>query len=251
MLGARGEQLVLGERLEQRPQRALVVRVVDDVLELEDVAQLAAQHRDGAGGLGVRLLREQPDEAVLAGDRAVLADPFDADVDHPRLPVHRARAVGAGDRQQVAADDAGPQLFWEVPERDRLRIARGRLVGEDAEAAAGPHSEARLVDVDDLVLAVAEEDEVVGQQPLEQLSGLLDLPDAPRQYVVAWVLDDRDDTDGNPLADSNDRISLRVESVGALGVRKTIETLVSRAPLDVAAGSRLPGLELLLWRSVR
>lgn len=85
----------------------------------------------------------------------------------------------------------------------------------------------------------------------QSLSGLLDLPDAPRQYVVAWVLDDRDDTDGNPLADSNDRIALRVESVGALGVRKAIETLVSRAPLDLATGSRLPGLELLVWRVVR
>ena len=81
--------------------------------------------------------------------------------------------------------------------------------------------------------------------------GLLNAPDAPRHYVVAWVLDDRDEVDGNPLADSNDRIAVRVEAVSALGVRKTIETLIGRAPMDVTTGSRPPGLELLLWRSVR
>lgn len=85
----------------------------------------------------------------------------------------------------------------------------------------------------------------------QSLRGLLDVPDAPRLYVIAWVLDDAGEADGNPLADSNDRIVIRVDSVTARGVRKTIETLVSRAPVDLAAGSRLPGLELLVWKAVR
>jgi hypothetical protein len=85
----------------------------------------------------------------------------------------------------------------------------------------------------------------------QSVKGLLNVADAPKQYLVSWVLDDRDDTDGDPLSDSNDRIALRVESVSALGVRKTLEALVSRAPLDVATGSRLPGLELMVWRAVR
>jgi hypothetical protein len=69
--------------------------------------------------------------------------------------------------------------------------------------------------------------------------------------VVAWVLDDGDEVDGDPLADSNDRMAVRVESVSGLGVRKTVETLIARAPLDITTGSRLPGLELLLWRVPR
>jgi hypothetical protein len=85
----------------------------------------------------------------------------------------------------------------------------------------------------------------------QSLRGLLDLPDAPRHYVIAWVLDDNDEADGNPLADSNDRIAIRVESVSALGVRKTLEALVSRASIDLVTGGRRPGLELLVWRTVR
>jgi hypothetical protein len=85
----------------------------------------------------------------------------------------------------------------------------------------------------------------------QSLSGLLNVPEAPRHYLVSWVLDDADEADGSPLIDSNDRIALRVESVSALGVRKTLHTLVSRCPLDLTTGSRLPGVELLLWRVVR
>jgi hypothetical protein len=85
----------------------------------------------------------------------------------------------------------------------------------------------------------------------QSLNGLLNVTDAPRHYVAAWVLDDRDEGDGNPLVDSNDRISLRVESVSALGVRKTIETLIARAPLDLTTGSRTRGLELLVWTTGR
>jgi len=85
----------------------------------------------------------------------------------------------------------------------------------------------------------------------QSLGGLLDLPDAPRHYVIAWVLDDTDEADGNPLVDSNDRLALRVESVSALGVRNTLEALVIRSSIDLVTGNRLPGLELLVWRSVR
>jgi hypothetical protein len=85
----------------------------------------------------------------------------------------------------------------------------------------------------------------------QSLRALLQIPDAPRYYVVAWVLDDPEESDGDPLTDSNDRIALRIESVDGSGVRKAIETLVARAPLDVTAGTRLPGLELLVWRMPR
>jgi hypothetical protein len=85
----------------------------------------------------------------------------------------------------------------------------------------------------------------------QSLSGLLDIEDTPRHYMAAWVLDDLDEADGNPLADSNDRIVIRVESVAALGVRHTIEALVARASADRSTGVRRPGLQLLRLRAVR
>lgn len=85
----------------------------------------------------------------------------------------------------------------------------------------------------------------------QSLDALLALANAPRHFVVAWVLDDGEDADGNPLADSNDRIAVRVESIRSLGVRKALEVLVERAPLDPVAGTRAPGLEILVWRELR
>ena len=49
------EQVVLRERLVQRDGRLVVVRALDQVLGLDDLAQLAAQDRDAAGRLGVGL----------------------------------------------------------------------------------------------------------------------------------------------------------------------------------------------------
>lgn len=85
----------------------------------------------------------------------------------------------------------------------------------------------------------------------QSLDDLLGLSNAPRHFVVSWVLDDGEDADGNPLADSNDRMAVRVESIRTLGVRKALEVLVARAPLDPLAGRRAPGLEILVWREVR
>jgi hypothetical protein len=80
---------------------------------------------------------------------------------------------------------------------------------------------------------------------------LLEEPGAARYYLVAWIADDPADSDGDPAADSNDRLALRGESIAPLGVRQTIDALISRAPLDPLTGARQPGLKILSWHEVR
>jgi hypothetical protein len=85
----------------------------------------------------------------------------------------------------------------------------------------------------------------------QSLSGLIDEPRAGRHYLIAWIADDPGDSDGNPAADSNDRLTLRAESFAPVGVRKSIRALISRAPPDPVTGARQPGLKVLSWREVR
>lgn len=85
----------------------------------------------------------------------------------------------------------------------------------------------------------------------QSLSGLLNLPDAPRQYVAAWLSDDPEDNDGNGAADSNDRLAVRAEATSPLGIRRAFEVLVERAPLDPATGMRPQGLRILAWHEAQ
>lgn len=80
------------------------------------------------------------------------------------------------------------------------------------------------------------------------MSGLLNIPNAPRQYAIAWVTDDPDDLDGDPAADSNNRMVVRAEAVTPRGVRKAVEATVQRAPPDSVSGVYSPGLQILTWR---
>ena len=172
VLRRRREQLVLREGVEQRDRGLVVVRALDQVLVAQDLAQLAVEQRGLRRRLGVGLGREEAEHARLADDPAVGRHAPHADVVHSHAPVHRRQAIGLGDDQQVARGrplaHAGRQLL------ERLRPGEGRrgLVGEDAEPRAG-HDGDRVLG--DPVLAVAEEDEVLLQQPLEEGDGLVDL----------------------------------------------------------------------------
>ena len=172
VVAARGEQLVLGERVEQRDGRLVVVRALDQVLAAQDLAQLAVQQRRLRGRLGVGLRREQAEHARLAGDAPVGGDLAHADVVHPHAPVHGREPVGLGDDQQVALERALAPVRRQRCDRLRTRELGRVLVGEDAEPRAGHHADALVVDP---VLAVAEEDEVLVQQPLQERDRLVDL----------------------------------------------------------------------------
>lgn len=83
------------------------------------------------------------------------------------------------------------------------------------------------------------------------LSALVNVADAPPFYLVAWVVDDPDDPDGNPAADMNDRLMLHAEAVAPLGRRHGADVLVERAPIDPVSGTRPRGLSVLSWRERR
>ena len=93
LLGCR-EQLVLGEAVEDRDDRLVVVRAGEQILGFHDVLELAPHKRDVARWFGVGLAREQAQQAQLADDAAVGVHPLHAHVIHLHAPVHGRLAVG-------------------------------------------------------------------------------------------------------------------------------------------------------------
>ena len=65
-------------------------------------------------------------------------------------------------------------------------------------------------------------------------------------YVVAWIADDPDDGDGNPLVDANGFLELHVHALGPRGGRRVVEAIVHRA-----AGGALADTKIRRWRDVR
>ena len=166
------EQLVLGERVEQRDRGLVVVGALDQVLGAQDLAQLAVQQRRLARGLGVGLGGEQPEHPRLADDVARGRDPAHAHVVEPHAPVHAREPVRLGDDQQVALERALAHVRRQRVDRGGLGVLRARRVGEDPEPRAGDD---RDLPVGEAILAEAQEDEVVVQQPLEEGDRLVDL----------------------------------------------------------------------------
>jgi hypothetical protein len=68
-------------------------------------------------------------------------------------------------------------------------------------------------------------------------------------YVVAWVADDPGDADGNPAADSNNRIDVHAHALGVGGGRRVIQATLERPP--AAALPPPPGLRIVSWRDLR
>jgi hypothetical protein len=85
----------------------------------------------------------------------------------------------------------------------------------------------------------------------QSFSSLVAADDAAKYYLAAWVLDDEDDPDGDPLRDSNGRLSVRVEAVGPRGARTVVLAMLRRDPMVPASGAYPPGLQLLTWREIR
>lgn len=153
----------------------------------EDLGDLAADDRDASHGLGVRGGGEQAEEAALAHDVALGVEPLHADVVEVRGAVHGGAAVGLGQHQQaVLAGLARASVEQPVEgRRDRVAVVLAAVVrvgAQDAEAGAGDGGQ--RVTVDQVVLAVAEEGEVVVGEPAQQLTGLFEL-------VLAQVRGDR------------------------------------------------------------
>ena len=179
LVGRGLEQLVLRERLEELDDLLVVVRARDQVFGGQDLLELVVQQRRLRRRLHVRLRREQADQPRLAGDHALGVHDAHADVVHARAPMHRGVRVRLREDEQVAALDAGPHHVVEARRGASTSANAERLhVAQDAEPAAGhgPDRRASLtVDVDELVLAISEQDEVQLREPFEEVDRLADL----------------------------------------------------------------------------
>ena len=169
LLGLHLEQRVARVGLEDLEQRLAVVAGRREPGALQHAFDLAADDRDLARARLVRGRRVQPEEAALADHLAVVGVPLDADVVEVRRPVDGRGRVGLGQQQDLRL----------APDVERLAAQRlGRLGGsaaQDPEPRAVDRLQPRLVAlVDQVVLAVAEEREVVVDQPVEERLGLLD-----------------------------------------------------------------------------
>ena len=171
------EQLVLGERLEERRDGLVVVRAGDQVLGREHLLELVMQERRLGGRLHVRLRREQADHPCLADDLAFGAHAPHADVVHARATVHGRVGVGLREDQQVAVLDPASEPGIEA---SRAAWCRRTSSGSTSDRMPSPLpgtalDRAAVGRVDQLVLAVAQEDEVQLQQPVEEVDRLADL----------------------------------------------------------------------------
>ena len=99
-----------------------------------------------------------------------------ADVVHPCAPMDRRVRVGLREHQEVAVLDAPAQAGIKRIEQRRIGERRATDIGEDAETAPGRCADRASVGrVDELVLAVAKEDEVQLKEPVEEVDRLADL----------------------------------------------------------------------------
>ncbi len=167
LLRADLEELVTRVGLEQLQQVLRRVAVGWETGQAQDFLHLAVQDGDAPDALGVGRGAEEPEEATLTDDVAVLVELLDADVVEVRRTVHRRSGVRLGEDQQPLLARLAAHLGRQLGE------APGQLlVGtQDAQPAAGDREQAvdtLVVRLED-VFAVAEEGEVPVREPAQQL----------------------------------------------------------------------------------
>ena len=228
------QQLVAGVGLEGVHQGLAGVAARVEAAALEDLLGLLADQRDPHQALGVGRAGEQAEEATLAVHLAVLVEGLHADVVEVRRTVHRRAGVGLGQHQQRLL--ARLRLHRVGQPAERLRHL---LVGaQDAEAGPGDGEQVVVaVALLELVLAVAEEGEVLVGQPFEELGGLADLFGVERRRVAAQVGDDRGDLGVHlaPVLDGLPDVAEHALDV----VDDRVGVLALRQPVDLHVHPRL------------
>ncbi len=165
------EQLVARVGLQDLDQVLLVVAPLGETGPLQNVAHLAPDERDVEGARAVGGEGVEPEEPPLPRDLARLVELLDADVVQVGGPVHRRPRVRLGQVQQLGRAGEPPHPGRELGEaagdRSRLRLP------QDAESRPLHGAEGLFAVLrDQVVLAVAEEREVVVVDPLQERSGL-------------------------------------------------------------------------------
>ena len=160
----------------------------------------------------------------------VRRDLADADVVHPRAPVDGREPVRLRDDQQVALERALAHVVGQVRERPRPRVGGRRLVGEDPQPRSGHDA---VGPVGDPVLAVAEQDEVVGQQPLEEGDGLVDLVVGVAGEAGAGELDHAPAALGHRREVEHGAADVAEDRLGALGERRQLVRVQPAVEVEV------------------
>ncbi len=82
-----------------------------------------------------------------------------------------------------------------------------------------------------------------GYGPLSRITGTGTVQS--HAYLVSWVADDPEETDGNPLVDSNDRVTLLARAIGLFASQRTIEVTLVRT------GPGRAGVRVVSWRVIQ
>ncbi len=170
------DQQVTRQRLEDVDHPLRVVAVCRERRAVHHAVDLVAQQRNLARTGLVRDRRVEPDEPPLADHGAVLGEALDANVVEVCRPVDGCARVGLRQHQRM----------WRPRERERLGLERLRRrrrgAAQDPQPGAGDRGQ--LAGLAQLVLAVAEEREVVLPQPLEERLGLVELVGVDRWQLA-------------------------------------------------------------------
>ena len=168
------QKLVARIGLEDRGERLAAVARGQQPGALHDRGELAAQERHfarvcGVGGVGVKA-----EEARLAAHLALGVELLDADVVEMAGPVHGRARARLGEHQQLLHPRALARFGRQRGEARGYRLAGA--FAQDAEPAAGDDAQHVLAAGGrDLVVAAAEEGEVVLEQPREERASFLEL----------------------------------------------------------------------------
>jgi hypothetical protein len=145
----------------------LVVAALWKPAPLQNVPDLAPDdgHLEDAHAVGGE--RVEPEEPPLPRDVALPVELLDADVVHVGGAVDGGAGVGLGEVQEVGPAGEPADLRGEPGEAVGVGLAAG--LAQDAEAGAlDAHQGVLAVLGDQVVLAVAEEGEVVRRDPIEK-----------------------------------------------------------------------------------
>ncbi len=230
------EQLVARVRLEDLDQRLVVVTALREPRSLDDALSLAAENGDLPRALAVGGVRVEPEEPPLAGDLAGGVEALHADVVEVRGPVHgRPRVrLRQGEQALLAREPSHLRRQLREADGDRPLVAGAK----DAEARAG-HGAQHVLPVlgEDVVLAIAEEGEVVVVDPLEQVTRLRELVRRDRRHRLVESPEQTTDALAHrrPVVDRSAHVLEDAAQAGA----HPLERLGTRLPVDLHMDQRL------------
>ena len=182
------EQLVARIGIEDRQQRLAVMTVGVEARAAQHAVDAAAQQRHVLDPRVIRRRGEQADQAAFAGHPAVGVAGLDDDAIHRPAAVDQALAIGLDDQDVVRpAGEARHRLAAAQPLLEQADV----VALQDAERRAGhqlvaqPARLARLLDV--AVAAMAEEGEMIGLEPMEEVLVLAELGRAPGHQIFERI----------------------------------------------------------------